>query len=195
MYYYTTYDSIVGMLYLVSKDNKLIGLYIENQKYFLRNIKDITLNNNLEIFIKTKKWLDKYFSGKIVDGNEIPVEFIGTSFQKEVWNILREIPYGEVITYGDISKRLCEKRCFNNMSSQAVGGAVGKNPISIIVPCHRVVGVNHRLVGYAGGIDKKIQFSSLKIYCRRRVWIFPYNSWKPGLHQASFCVIVVAMAA
>lgn len=160
--YYTIYNSIVGRLYLVSKDNKLVGVYIENQKYFLRNIKDITLNNNLEIFIKTKEWLDRYFRGDKPDIDELPLELNGTEFQKLVWEILKTIPYGKVITYGEIAKKVGKIVGKEKMSSQAIGSAISKNPISIIIPCHRIVGSNGNLVGYAGGILTKEKLLTLK---------------------------------
>jgi methylated-DNA-[protein]-cysteine S-methyltransferase len=114
--------------------------------------------NEMPVFTATKKWLDRYFSCEKPAISELPLAPIGGMFRQEVWAILCEIPYGEVITYKDISKKM--KR--ENMSSQAVGGAVGHNPISIIIPCHRVVGANGNLTGYAGGISKKIKLLELE---------------------------------
>lgn len=113
-------------------------------------------NDNIEILIKTKKWLDSYFSGKRPDINELDINLIGSEFRKNVWEILKNIPYGETTTYKEIAKILANQKEISRMSAQAVGGAVGHNPISIIIPCHRVIGSDGSLTGYAGGLDKKI---------------------------------------
>ncbi len=157
MIYTSNYKSSIGNLLIASKENKLVGLWIENQKYYLSNFKDkIIETENLEILVKTKKWLDRYFKGEKPDISELEINLIGSEFRKSVWEILKNIPYGEVITYNDIAKELAKQKGIKKMSAQAVGGAVGHNPISIIIPCHRVVGSNGSLTGYAGGIKKKI---------------------------------------
>ncbi|MCI9156887.1 MAG: methylated-DNA--[protein]-cysteine S-methyltransferase, partial [Lawsonibacter sp.] len=102
-------------------------------------------------------WLDRYFAGERPAISELPLAPIGSEFRKEVWQVLCEIPYGETTTYGEISQKIAARRGLERMSAQAVGGAVGHNPISIIVPCHRVVGSNGSLTGYAGGLQKKIK--------------------------------------
>ncbi len=117
---------------------------------------EIKENKNERILIKTKKWLDEYFNGKKPEISELDLAPIGSEFAKKVWEILCEIPYGKVTTYGEIAKKMAKIMHKEKMSAQAVGGAVGHNPISIIIPCHRVVGANGSLTGYAGGIDKKI---------------------------------------
>ena len=156
MIYTTYYNSPIGKLLLASKENKLIGLWIEGRKYYLSGIEDeITKNDDEKILIETKKWLDRYFNGEKPCSNELDLAPIGSKFRKNVWDILCKIPYGKVITYNDIAKEIAKKRKINKMSAQAVGGAVGHNPISIIIPCHRVVGTNGSLTGYAGGLDKK----------------------------------------
>ena len=156
MIYTTYYNSPIGKLLLASKENKLIGLWIEGQKYYLSGIEDeITKNDDEKILIETKKWLNRYFNGEKPCPNELDLAPIGSKFRKNVWDILCKIPYGKVITYNDIAKEIAKKRKINKMSAQAVGGAVGHNPISIIIPCHRVVGTNGSLTGYAGGLDKK----------------------------------------
>lgn len=156
MIYTTYYNSPIGKLLLASKENKLIGLWIEGQKYYLSGIEDeITKNDDEKILIETKKWLDRYFNGEKPCPNELDLAPIGSKFRKNVWDILCKIPYGKVITYNDIAKEIAKKRKINKMSAQAVGGAVGHNPISIIIPCHRVIGTNGSLTGYAGGLDKK----------------------------------------
>ncbi len=149
MIYTTTYDSPLGELTLASKDDKLIGLWMAPQKG--------VNNDNLAIFRKTKKWLDSYFNGENPSIANLDLNLEGTSFRLKVWELLKEIPYGEVVTYGELAKKLS-----SNMSSQAVGGAVGHNPISIIIPCHRVVGFDGRLTGYAGGLENKVKLLELE---------------------------------
>ena len=158
MIYKSCYNSPVGKILLASKDNKLIGLWIEGQKYFLENLKEeVSKKDDEIILVKTKKWLDRYFNGEKPEISELDLEPVGSDFAKNVWLLLCEIPYGEVTTYGEIAKKMAKIMNKNKMSAQAVGGAVGHNPISIIIPCHRVVGSNGNLTGYAGGIDKKIK--------------------------------------
>ena len=156
MIYTTYYNSPIGKLLLASKENKLIGLWIEGQKYYSSGIEEeFTKNDDEKILIETKKWLNRYFNGEKPCPNELDLAPIGSKFRKNVWDILCKIPYGKVITYNDIAKEIAKKMKINKMSAQAVGGAVGHNPISIIIPCHRVVGTNGSLTGYAGGLDKK----------------------------------------
>ncbi len=154
MQYISKYPSPIGNIVLAADEMGLTGLWFEGQKYFARHLAQDHEEKELPIFTKAKEWLDVYFSGK-EPSFELPLHVIGTDFQKEVWEILRVIPYGKTVTYGEIAKLLAQKRGIKQMSAQAVGGAVGKNGISIIVPCHRVVGANGSLTGYAGGIDKK----------------------------------------
>ena len=157
MIYISHYKSPVGDILLASKNDKLIGLWIENQKHYLSNFKeDLKETNDDKVINKTKKWLDRYFDGKNPDINELELEPIGSDFRKNVWKILIQIPYGTVITYNDIAKKIAKEKGIKRMSAQAIGGAVGHNPISIIIPCHRVVGSNGSLTGYAGGIHIKV---------------------------------------
>jgi methylated-DNA-[protein]-cysteine S-methyltransferase len=163
MYYSTTYHSPIGLLTLACDNDNLVGLWIEGQKYHGNTIfKAIIENNNISIFCATKKWLDRYFTGGEPAISELSLAPIGGEFRKMVWTILCDIPYGEVMTYGDIAKKMAAKMNKERMSSQAVGGAVGHNPISIIIPCHRVVGSNGSLTGYAGGIATKIKLLELE---------------------------------
>ncbi len=163
MYYSTTYQSPMGTITLACEGNNLIGLWLDSQKYHGSKILEkATEKNDLQAFHSTKKWLDKYFTGKKPDISELPLAPIGGEFRQDIWKILCEIPYGKVITYNDIAKKMAKKRSKERMSCQAVGGAVGHNPISIIIPCHRVVGSNGSLTGYAGGIDKKIKLLELE---------------------------------
>ena len=156
MIYTAHYKSPIVDILLVSKNNKLIGLWLEGQKYYLSNIKEEIKEEDREILVKTKEWLDRYFKGEKPSIDELDLNPIGSDFRKSVWKILCEIPYGEVITYKDIADTIAKQKGLKKMSSQAVGGAVSHNPISIIIPCHRVVGSNGSLTGYAGGIDKKV---------------------------------------
>ncbi len=163
MYYKTIYPSPLGIITIASDGDNLTGLWIEGQKYHGGTIfEDMAENKDMPIFDTVKKWLDRYFSGENPLISELPLAPAGSDFRKEVWHILCEIPYGGVITYGGIAKKMAAKMNKESMSSQAVGGAVGHNPISIIIPCHRVVGSNGSLTGYAGGIHTKIKLLELE---------------------------------
>lgn len=155
MQYTSRYESPLGGIILAADEAGLTGLWFEGQKYFALYLDKENEEKELPVFEQAKKWLDIYFSGK-EPGFKLPLHFTGSAFQNEVWEILYQIPYGQTTTYGAIAKQLAKKRGLARMSAQAVGGAVARNEISIIVPCHRVVGGNGSLTGYAGGIDKKI---------------------------------------
>lgn len=162
MYYSTTHPSPVGTITLACQDNQLVGLWLEGQKYFGDTIpEDMEEKDDIPIFHETKNWLDRYFAGDQPDISELSMAPIGGEFRQMVWEILCAIPYGEVTTYGTIAKQVSEKTG-KNMSAQAVGGAVGHNPISIIIPCHRVVGSTGSLTGYAGGVKTKIKLLELE---------------------------------
>ena len=154
MQYTTFYESPIGRILLAADDTGLTGLWFEGQKYFARCLGRETEEKELPVFAEAKRWLDIYFSGKEPDFTP-PLHFTGTDFQKDVWDILCAIPYGQTMTYGAIADQLAKKRGLSRMSAQAVGGAVGHNNLSIIVPCHRVVGSDGSLTGYAGGIERK----------------------------------------
>ena len=157
MFYLAYYDAPVGRLLLAEQNGALAGLWIEGQKYFARSLKDEeTEEKDTAVLKQTKAWLDRYFKGEKPQVSELPLAPVGSEFQKVVWKLLCEIPYGEVTTYGAIAKKVAALRGIDHMSAQATGGAVGRNPISIIIPCHRLVGANGSLTGYAGGIEKKI---------------------------------------
>ena len=158
--YTMTYASPVGLLTIAGDNDGITGLWIENQKYFGGEPSGETQGNMPPVFEKTRKWLDLYFLGKEPDFM-VPLHAKGSAFRESVWEILRTIPYGSVITYGEIAKRL-EKSSGKRVSAQAVGGAVGHNPISISIPCHRVVGTNGSLTGYAGGIGNKVWLLTLE---------------------------------
>lgn len=163
MAYKTGYQSKIGPLTLASDGDGLIGLWMEGQKYFGGTVpEELVEKADLPVFDATRNWLDNYFAGKRPPVSDLPLAPRGSEFRKTIWELLCEIPYGQYATYGEIAKKLAAKSGKKSMSSQAVGGAVGHNPISIIIPCHRVVGANGSLTGYAGGIAKKIQLLELE---------------------------------
>lgn len=163
MFYSTTYPSPIGMITLACDGDNLVGLWMDGQKYHGDTIPEaMTEKNDMPIFSATKRWLDRYFAGKKPDISELRLAPIGGEFRQEVWSLLCEIPYGEVITYGGIAKKMAAKMNKKSMSSQAVGGAVGHNPISIIIPCHRVVGSNGSLTGFSAGVKTKIKLLELE---------------------------------
>ena len=152
--YYSTYLAPVGEITLASDGKSLCGLWNGEHKYVYKNMER---RDNLPIFDATKSWLDKYYTGEKPSIKELPLAPVGSEFRQAIWKILCEIPYGETVTYGDIAKTMAKKMNIKKMAAQAVGGAVGHNPISIIIPCHRVVGTNGSLTGYGGGIQTKIE--------------------------------------
>ena len=156
---------------LCSDGNSLCGLWLENQKYYGGTIKeDMVECNKLSVFDQTKSWLDRYFAGKKPEYSEISLTPQGSEFRQKVWKILCQIPYGEVRTYGDIAIEMSS--CKTKMSAQAIGGAVGHNPILIIIPCHRVIGSDGSLCGYAGGLEIKkylLEFEK-EIYTKSRLY-------------------------
>ena len=161
MQYTSHYRSPIGDVLLAADETGLTGLWFEGQKYFALHLDTEHEEKDLPLFETAKQWLDIYFSGK-EPGFSVPLHLTGTAFQNEVWEILRTIPYGRTATYGEIAKQIAATKGLPHMSAQAVGGAVGRNQISIIVPCHRVVGTNGSLTGYAGGIDKKMKLLQLE---------------------------------
>lgn len=163
MYYSATYPSPVGTITLACDGEHLVGLWLGGQKYHGGTIpEEMVEKSGIPVFDDAKKWLDRYFAGEKPGISELPLAPIGGAFRQGVWGILCDIPYGEVITYGDIAKKMAIKMGKDSMSGQAVGGAVGHNPISIIIPCHRVVGSNGSLTGYAGGVQTKIKLLKLE---------------------------------
>lgn len=156
MYYSSTYESPVGELTLCSDGENLLGLWLEGQKYHGGTIPEAMVPDENGVFEVAKAWLDEYFEGRKPEISRLPLAPIGSEFRQIVWRILTEIPYGGVTTYGEIGAQVVEELGKDHMASLAVGGAVGHNPISIIIPCHRVVGSDGSLTGYAGGLKKKI---------------------------------------
>lgn len=161
MTYTSTYASPLGSILLASDEIGLCGLWFEGQKYYARSLPEKREEAKTPAIAMAKKWLDQYFSGK-EPGFMPPIHLIGTDFQKEVWELLMKIPYGQTATYNDIAKAIAQKRGIAKMSARAVGSAVGQNRISVILPCHRVIGANGSLTGYAGGIERKIRLLEIE---------------------------------
>ncbi len=161
MQYINTYQSPVGKILLACDNKGLTGLWIDGAKYYSDGLSINYAEKTTPIFDCAKKWLDIYFSGEKPEFIP-PLNLIGSDFQISVWNILLKIPYGHTTTYSDIAKKIAKQNNLTRMSAQAVGGAVGHNKISIIIPCHRVVGKNGSLTGYAGGIDRKIKLLKIE---------------------------------
>lgn len=162
-FYKTTYQSPVGTYVLAcDKFENLIGVWLVGQKYFCSGADILIEEDRLKIFCDTKIWLDNYFEGKKPNIKSLPLAPIGNKFRQAVWAELCKIPYGKVTTYGKIAKEIARQRGLTKMSAQAIGGAVGHNPISIIIPCHRVIAQNGSLIGYAGGIDVKKKLLELE---------------------------------
>ena len=167
------YHSPLGGMTLTGDGNAVTGVWFDGQKYYARGQADLEPEAGAAIcnapceeelaplLADAKRWLDVYFAGKEPDF-DLPLNPTGTDFQKRVWRILCMIPYGKTMTYGQIAAQIAAERGIVRMSAQAVGGAVGHNPLSIIVPCHRVVGTNGSLTGYAGGIDRKVKLLALE---------------------------------
>lgn len=154
--YCTECDSPLGRLTLAGGEEGLTGLWLEGQKYFGATLALGTARrDDLAAFALARDWLDRYFSGEKPEGRELPLFPAGTSFQRLIWSLLLDIPWGETTTYGALARRAAERLGRESMSAQAVGSAVGRNPISIIIPCHRVVGADGSLTGYAGGLERK----------------------------------------
>lgn len=161
MVYICKYKSPLGDILLAADEIGLTGLWFEGQNYFADTLPDEYIQQETEILTETKKWLDMYFAGE--EPKFTPhLHPAGSEFRQTVWKILLQIPYGQTISYGAIARKMAEMKKISHMSAQAVGGAVGHNEVSIIIPCHRVVGANGSLTGYAGGIDKKVRLLELE---------------------------------
>lgn len=170
MQYTATYTSPLGGITLGSDGEHLTGLWFDGQKYFASTLSHAHREENLPVFALAKEWLDLYFEGRIPDFVP-PLSLQASAFRLAVWEILQKIPYGATVTYGQIAKQLAAEKGLKSMSSQAVGGAVAHNPISIIIPCHRVIAANGSLTGYAGGIERKRRLLTLEKADTSRLFI------------------------
>lgn len=155
------YGSPLGGITLSSNGTELTGLWFDGQKYFGDTLPKEYEEKSLPIFEQSVRWLDIYFSGKAPDFTP-PLLMKTTPFRKAVWEIMLTIPFGETMTYGEIADEIARQKGLSKMSAQAVGGAVGHNSISLIIPCHRVVGTNGSLTGYAGGVERKLKLLTLE---------------------------------
>ena len=157
MKYKANYPSPIGNLTLISDGTNLTHIILEKESYYQNIKKEAKTNDNLEIFKQTKIWLDKYFNKEKPNIDNLKLKLEGTPFQIKVWNALKTISYGQTVTYGFVAQKINSKT-----SARAVGGAIGHNPIPIVIPCHRVVGTNNNLTGFTGGIDVKIKLLKLE---------------------------------
>lgn len=161
MLYYKKLASPLGEITLRSDGEALTGLWFADDKHY--GAKDIAgaALADLDIFTQAENWLAEYFAGREPKVS-VPLKLQGSEFQMQVWRLLQDIPYGRLVTYGDIAKKIAAQKGVVRMSAQAVGGAVGHNPLCIIVPCHRVVGANGSLTGYGGGMWRKVRLLELE---------------------------------
>ena len=154
MTYTMHYDSPLGKILLAADEEGMTGVWFEAQKYFAAKLPPENEEGTMPVLGDACRWLDVYFSGREPDFTP-KLHLIGSDFRQAVWALLLQIPYGQTVTYGQLAARLAAERGFVRMSAQAVGGAVGRNRISLIIPCHRVLGADGSLTGYAGGLDRK----------------------------------------
>ena len=154
MIYTCTIETPLGLLLAAVEEDALIGLWFTSQKHYPKNMETWTSKSDHLLFNELKNWIVKYFKGEESE-MKFPMKPKGTDFQEIVWKFLLEIPFGQTTTYGTIAKKVAAAMERETMSAQAVGGAVGRNPISILIPCHRVIGADKKLTGYDGGLDKK----------------------------------------
>lgn len=157
MQYTTVYQSPLGKILLAAGGASLTGLWFEGQNYYARTLDESHTEKDLPVFAETARWLDRYFSGREPEGTP-PLSPAGTPFQLEVWALLRQIPYGATTTYSALARELGRSAS----SARAVGAAIGRNPISLLIPCHRVLGAGGALTGYAGGLDRKRRLLALE---------------------------------
>lgn len=159
--YVTRLASPLGEITLSSDGEALTGLWLEGQRLFARTLPETVLEEMLPVFEKTKQWLCVYFRGKEPEEYP-PIRLCGTPFQMAVWECLRRIPYGKTLSYGELARQISAENGRASVSARAVGAAVARNPISILIPCHRVLGANAALTGYAGGLDRKLWLLKLE---------------------------------
>ena len=161
MDYIHSYDSPLGAITLASDGDAIVGLWFDGQKYYADTLTEDHTEKALPIFDEAVRWLDIYFSGEAPSFTP-KLHMRSTAFRRAVWEILLTIPYGQTMTYLQIADRVARQMGLLRMSAQAVGGAIGHNAISLIIPCHRVVGTDGSLTGYAGGIDKKVRLLQME---------------------------------
>ncbi len=192
--YTCSVNSPPGTLTAAAENGALIGLWFVGQKYYPSATSHWVTDDSYPVFDSLRNWISGYFSGK-TRLPRVPLAPKGTEFQKNVWDRLLKIPYGETTSYGEIASHVAARRGLSSMSSQAVGGAVGHNPISLLIPCHRVVGSNGSLTGYAGGLDKKealLKLEKLALTVGEKAMddlkSLPANfqCWKENEHEISF---------
>lgn len=161
MLYYKKLASPLGEITLRSDGEALTGLWFADDKHY--GAKDIAgaALADLNVFMQAEAWLAEYFAGREPKVS-VPLKLQGSEFQMQVWRLLQDIPYGRLVTYGDVAKKIAAQKGLARMSAQAVGGAVGHNPLCIIIPCHRVVGANGSLTGYGGGMWRKVRLLELE---------------------------------
>lgn len=155
------YGTPLGTMLLAADEIGLVGAWFEGQKYFAAGLPEERLEQETPALAEAQRWLDHYFAGKVPDFLP-PLHPAGSAFRQAVWTALLQIPYGRTTTYGAIAQKLAAQREGARVSARAVGGAVGHNPISVIIPCHRVLGANGNLTGYAGGIERKARLLELE---------------------------------
>ena len=161
MEYIAHYESPLGGITLTSDGEALLGLRFDGQRHFADTLAPVHEERALPVFDLAKRWLEVYFSGR-APGFTPPLRMNGTAFRRAVWEILLAIPFGRTMTYGEIAAMLARREGLARMSAQAVGGAVGHNPIALIVPCHRVIGADGSLTGYGGGLERKRRLLALE---------------------------------
>jgi len=153
------YESPLGRIFLAGEGDFLTGLWFDGQKYFPSLPTERT---QTPILRQTENWLNRYFAGEQPEVDELPLAPKGSEFQRQVWGLMRQIPYGRTVSYAELSRQVAQLRGLEHMSAQAVGGAVAHNPISVIQPCHRVLGADGSLTGYAGGLKRKVWLLELE---------------------------------
>lgn len=161
MHFVSYYTSPVGEILLAADTAGVVGLWFEGEKYYARCLNKEHCTRETPVLCLLKKWLDIYFSGREPD-IPLPLRLHGTPFQQEVWRLLQEIPYGTTTTYGALAASIARRHGIPRMSAQAVGSAVGKNNINLVIPCHRVIAADNGLCGYAGGLERKKYFLQLE---------------------------------
>lgn len=154
MIYTVQYESPLGGMQISEKDGALTGIWFADRPPLVRP-EEKTEPQETPLLVQACRWLDSYFGGENPPAKALQIHLQGSFFQQEVWTLLREIPYGRVTSYGELAKKIARRRGIKCMAAQAVGGAVGRNPIAILVPCHRVIGADGSPVGYAGGLERK----------------------------------------